>query len=306
MTLTQPLYQGQAAPASGRPGSPRIAPADPGPGGQARAGAGQRRALARPKAASRTYLPPAIQRVLARAAALHLLPLLNLIASRAAGGEACTASQRELGAELGRTDRQVRRGELELERLGLLEIRRGGPRNRRALSPTWFRAVPEPASSPQVLHRPDTDVWSRGGETGHACPVSAPPERAGLLTRSRAPARTQTENLLVYSGGRTPRPDEGPTTRGQPMDVERLTAALARWADLWRNTLPEVTRLLREILAAAGEAETQAWLEQLTRRLSLRDKPQRGALLLGAIRARARQERRTSPGLFDRPLELLP
>lgn len=310
MAMTKPLYQAQADPATGRAGSPRIDAAPGRPGGRAQAPAVERRRQERPRPASRTYLPPAIQRVLTRAAAQHLLPLLNLVASRASGGAPCRAGQRELAAELGRTERQVRRGELELERLGLLEVIRAGPGNRRTLQPTWFRAVPdeqELEGTPQVLHRPDTDVRSPQGQTGHACPVSPPGDRAGLLTGSRAPTRTQTENLLVSSGRGAGDQAELPQAVAQAgPDVPALARVLLRHAAMWRNTLPEVERLLAEIVRGAGPAAARTWLLALARRIAYRPAEQRGALVLGALRSRARQERKAAPGLFDRPLEVLP
>lgn len=308
MALAGRLYHPTPEVASGGPGSPRIAPAAPRPGTRPRAPAASRPRLARPAPASRTYLPPAIQRHLARAGALHLLPLLNLVAARSAGGEPCTAGQRELAGELGRTERQVRRGEAELERLGLVELERtreGRRGHRRRLRPTWFRAVELSTGSPQPVESPDMDVRWRGAFTGHACPVNEGASRPGPSTSARAGTRTKTENLPVSSGEELPTAAElarAPT----PVALERLARAIGRWARMWPNTLPEVAGHLRALVRDEGPEAVLEWLGTLTRRLRYRDEHQRGALVLGALRARARQARAGNPGLFDRPMELLP
>jgi len=306
-----PLYQVSGPPASGPVGSPRSDASPPRPGRQGQARAGERGALARSAQASRTYLPVAIQRVLTRAAANHLLPLLNLIASRASGGDPCTACQRELALELGRTVRQVKRGEAELERLGLLAVERarGGTRGqRRTLTPTWFRPVQFSTSYPQSVDDQGTSNLPNRRIRGHACPLIEEPELAGLLTGSRAPARTQTDNLHVSlraAPGDQAEP-QAPARAPSPPDTTVLARALHRHAGMWRNTLTEVERHLRDITAGAGGDETRAWLTQLVGRLRYRPAEQRGALVLGALRSRAAQERRPAPGLFDRPLEAIP
>jgi hypothetical protein len=255
------------------------------------------------------------------------MPLLNLIAAGASREGTCRTPQASLARELGRSVRHVRTGERALERLGLVRVHRlpGGGR-RRVIEPAWHRprAAELSTSYPQSVenlmdttasivvshggNRKHTSGWW-GGATGSVLPVARQPVGVEPSLSARACARAQTENLEVSTEVISNEGD--PRARAPSVRVTgRPWRALARelWAlsGGWANLLPEVEHHLGIIARAEGEDQLRRWIAALSRRLNQFPAPRRGAVALGAVRARARQAAPVDPGLYDRPLEALP
>jgi hypothetical protein len=238
--------------------------------------------------------------------------LLLVLAAEARGLEV-HLSQPELAARLGLSERALRRQELELERLDIVQVRRGVRANRRVLvlvSLAPVSALCPRARSPQ----PAVESCGEPRASGRPRPVSP----AAAPGRNKEP-RARREDSLEKTSPRSSSfslpasiarigavaarvvsrlPGQGsrrPDWPGPSPAVDDAACALHEHLGMYPNTLREVCLLARDICIAQGELRAVGYIEALALHCS-NDRRVRnpGGAALEALRQRAARASRVT------------